>query len=139
MSGIRLVAAWVALASSFAAAAEPDPVAHWKLAGDAKDSSPNRLHADNRGVKFTAKGPDGKSAAAVFDGSGSQLKVKPSPALRFGTGDFTITLRVHTAETLDDDLGDLVTLYDAKKRTGFNLSLRHNTGVTSNQKTGRIC
>jgi opacity protein-like surface antigen len=131
------VAVTVALAACLVAADDRDPVAHWKLAGDAKDSSVNRHDAANRGVKFTAKGPDGKSPAAVFDGTGSRLEVKPSPALRFGTGDFTIALWVHTPESLDDDLGDLVTLYDAKKRVGFNLSLRSNTGVTSSQANAR--
>ena len=127
----------VALVVCAVAADDRGPVAHWKLAGDAKDSSANRLDTTNRGVKFTAKGPDGKSPAAVFDGVGSRLEVKPAPALRFGAGDFTIALWVHTPESLDDDLGDLVTMYDAKKRVGFNLSLRTNTGVTSTQANTR--
>jgi hypothetical protein len=119
------------------AADDRGPAAHWKLAGDAKDASGNRLDAANRGVTFTAKGPDGKSPAAAFDGVGSRLEVKPTPALRLGTGDFTVALWVHTPESLADDLGDLVTLYDARKRTGFNLSLRNNTGVTSSQSNTR--
>lgn len=126
-----------ALAVGIVAADDRGPVAHWALAGDAKDSSANRLETANRGVKFTAKGPDGKSPAAVFDGVGSRLEVKPVPALRLGTGDFTIALWVYTPESLDDDLGDLVTMYDAKKRVGFNLSLRNNTGVTSCQANTR--
>jgi hypothetical protein len=126
-----------ALAVSVVAADDRGPIAHWTLAGDAKDASAYRLDATNHGVRFTAKGPDGKSPAAVFDGVGSRLEVKPAPALRLGTGDFTIALWVHTPESLDDDLGDLVTLYDAKKRIGFNLSLRTNTGVTSSQPNTR--
>src|SRR5262245_54266083 len=125
------------LAAGVMAADDRGPVAHWKLAGDAKDASGNRLDATSRGVTFTAKGPDGKSPAAAFDGVGSRLEVKPAPALRLGTGDFTLALWVHTPESLADDLGDLVTLYDAKKRTGFNLSLRNNTGVTSSQPNTR--
>lgn len=127
----------VASAVGVVAADDRGPVAHWKLAADAKDASANRLDATNRGAKFTAKGPDGKSPAAVFDGVGSRLEVKPAPALRLGTGDFTVALWVHTSESLDDDLGDLVTMYDAKKRVGFNLSLRNNTGVTSCQANTR--
>ena len=113
-----------------------EPVGHWKLAGSAKDSSVNRLDAFNHGVRFEAKGLEGRTAPAVFEG-GSWLKVKTAPALRLGTGDFSIALWVHTAEKLDDDLGDLVTQYDAKKRVGFNLSLRNNTGVTSCQANTR--
>ncbi len=44
---------------------------------------------------------------------------------------------MHTDEILDDDLGDLVTLYDGKKRVGFNLSLSNNAGVTSCQPNTR--
>jgi hypothetical protein len=127
----------IALSACVAAADDPGPIAHWRLAGDTKDSSANQLDAANHGVKFTAKGPDGMSPAAFFDGFGSRLEVKPSPALRLGTGDFTVALWVHTAEPLDDDLGDLVTFYDAKKRVGFNLSLRNNTGVTTTQANVR--
>lgn len=127
----------LALAACLGAADDRGPVAHWKLAGDAKDSSANRLDATNRGAKFTAKGPDGKSPAAAFDGLTAHLEVKAAPALRLGTGDFTLALWVHTPESLDDDIGDLVTMYDAKKRVGFNLSVRNNTGVTTTQANAR--
>jgi hypothetical protein len=126
-----------ALAAGVVAADDRGPVAHWKLAGDAKDASANRLDATNRGVKFTAKGPDGKSPAAAFDGLAAHLRVEATPALRLGTGDFTLALWVHTPDTLDDDIGDLVTMYDAKKRVGFNLSVRNNTGVTTTQANTR--
>jgi hypothetical protein len=114
-----------------------DPVAHWKLAGDAKDSSANRLDATNHGVKFTAKGPDGKSVATAFDGLSAHLEVGAAPALRLDTDDFTVALWVHTPDTHDDDIGDLVTMYDARKRVGFNLSVRNNTGVTTSQANTR--
>lgn len=112
------------------------PVGWWRLAGDAKDSSANRLDATNHGVTFATKGPAGK-ASASFKGKGSRLEIKSSPALQLGVSDFTIALWVHTPETLDDDLGDLVTLYDARNRVGFNLSLRTNSGVTSCQANTR--
>src|SRR5262245_9052188 len=97
---VLTIAGTIAIAACLVAADERDPVAHWKLAGDAKDSSANHLDATNRGAKFTAKGPDGKSPAAAFDGIGSHLEVKAAPALRLGTGDFTIALWVHTPESL---------------------------------------
>jgi hypothetical protein len=55
-----------------AAADERTPVAHGRLAGDAKDSSTSRLEATNRGAAFTATGPHGKSLAA-FDGLSAHL------------------------------------------------------------------
>lgn len=118
------------LGVGFARADDREPTGHWKLDGNEKDSSSNRLETINHDVKFGTKGPDGKTSAADFARS-SWLEVRPSPALRLGTGDFSIALWVHTPEKLDNDLGDLVTLYDEKKRVGFNLSLRNNTGVTS--------
>jgi hypothetical protein len=104
----------------------------WRLAGDADDSSANRLATTNHGVKFLAKGPDGKSPAATFDGRDSYLRVKP--AFRLGTGDFTISLWLRAD---DSPGGDLVSWYDAKKRAGFHLSLRTNTGVTTCQPNAR--
>ncbi|MGL4553532.1 MAG: hypothetical protein ACRC33_20390, partial [Gemmataceae bacterium] len=107
------------------AADTPEPAARWALDAAPKD-------ADSRGVRFTAKGPDGKTPAAAFDGTGG-IDVKPSPALRPGTGDFTVSLWLNAPA----GGGDLVTLYDAKKRVGFNLSLRTNTGVTTCQANAR--
>ena len=114
-----------------------DLIGQWPLASDAKDVSGNGLHATNNGVTFAIKGRDGTSKAAIFYGTSNNLEVKNAPGLRLGNGDFTVALWVHTDETLDDDLGDLVTLYDAKKRIGFNLSLRNNTGVTTCQANAR--
>ncbi len=132
-----LVALMAVLLPRALPADEPQLVARWKLAGNADDSSGSGLHATNRGVDFLARGPDGKAPAARFDGAKSHVSVPSSPALRLGTDDFTLALWIHTAETLDDDLGDLVTLYDAEKRVGINLTLRNNTGVTSCQPNAR--
>src|SRR4051812_33725921 len=101
----RLALLTLALLSTSAAEADDaEPIGHWRLAGDAKDASVNRLDATNHGVKFAGKGPGGRLPAAVFDGTGSRLEVRPSPALRLGTGDFTVALWAHTPESLDDNL-----------------------------------
>ena len=62
------------LAVGVVGADDRDPVAHWKLAGDAKDSSANRLDATNRSVRFKAKGPDGKSPPRYSTGSAAGWK-----------------------------------------------------------------
>jgi hypothetical protein len=116
-------------------AAEPELLGHWKLAGDTNDSSPFGSTSNSRDVSFEATRPDGNSPAAVFNGRSSAIEVPDG--LKLGTGDFTISLWLHTENSLDDDLGDLVTLYDPKTRTGFNLSLRNNTGVTTCQANQR--
>src|SRR5262245_39788266 len=115
---------------------EPQLIGWWKLGSNADDSSGNGLNAVNHDASFPSPGPDGQKAA-TFNGRGSHLSVAATPKLKLGTGDFTIALWVHTEEILDDDLGDLITLYDAKKRVGFNLSLRTNTGVTTCQTNVR--
>src|SRR5437867_3072625 len=125
------------LAANAAWADDRDLIGRWKLTGDARDSSVNGLHATNHGVQFLTKRPGDGTPAATFDGKSSHLKVRSAPGLKLATGDFTAALWLHTEEALDDDLGDLVTLYDVKKRIGFNLSLRNNTGVTTCQANTR--
>ena len=44
---------------------------------------------------------------------------------------------VHTSESLDDLLGDLVSKYDPKTRNGVQLSIQNHTGVTSSQANFR--
>lgn len=118
------------------AAAEDAPIAHWKLTANTEDSSPAKRSTSNHDVVFTAKGPDGSSPAAVFNGQSSRLEVT-EPKLGLGSGDFTISVWVHTDESMDDDLGDLLSCYDPEKRVGFILGLRTNSGVTGSQANTR--
>jgi hypothetical protein len=109
--------------------ADDGPVARWKLADDAKDSA-GQHHGKPHDVEFA----DG---SAVFNGRNSHIAIPAKDDLKLGTGDFTISLWVETAEDLDDDLGDLVSQFDPATRTGFHLSLRNNTGVTHSQANSR--
>jgi len=133
ISGCVSLIAITALTAGLAAADDREPIARWTLASDTADSSGNRLSATNLGVAFTSRGLDGKAPAATFDGRSAHLEVKSVPSLGLGTGDFTVALWVHAAGSTDEGHGDLVTMYDARKRVGFNLSLRTNTGVTTSQ------
>ena len=110
--------------------ADDGPVAHWKLEGDARDSSGNGHHAVNHAVRF---GDDG----AVFDGRRAWLEVPVNEGLRFGKQDFSITTWVHTESELDDVLGDVMTCYDPESRTGFTLSLMNYSGITNAQSNWR--
>ena len=118
-------------------AQEPVPVFQLKLNGTFHDSSINPLTIINHGVSMNATGLDGKTPAAAFDGLGSHLEVRPSTKLSLGTRDFTIALGVNIPEKINDDIGDLATMFDTQKRVGFNLGVRNNTGVTSNQANTR--
>ena len=107
------------------------PAAHWKLAADGRDSSGNGHHAVNHGVRFEG------DRAARFNGIDAWLEIPAARSLRLGTGDFSVAAWIHTAETLDDVLGDVMTCYDPATRTGFTISLMNYSGVTSAQSNWR--
>jgi hypothetical protein len=54
-----------------------------------------------------------------------------------GRSDFTIGLSFRADSSDLRDLGDLLSLWDAKRRQGFTLGLRTNTGVTTSQANRR--
>lgn len=72
----------------------------------------------------------------TFDGKSS-----PVAAVRLekslGTADFAVGLSFQTDAAGTQDLGDLVSLWDATTRHGFSLGLRNNTGTTSSQANWR--
>jgi len=119
-------------------AEEHNLTGHWKLQGDALDSSASNNKSLNYGVDVKAAGPKGqKNGAAYFEGTKSYIEIKHSQSLEPGTGDFTISLWIHTEEKMDDNLGDLITKYDPETRKGFNLSLVNHAGVTGSQANYR--
>jgi hypothetical protein len=138
MKLLSVLFAWASLAAAPLHAEEPKLLGHWPLNGTVRDISPNRRDAVNHRADLDATGRDGKPrGAAGFNGRDSHLAVPVRSAPSLGPGDFTLALWVHTDETLDDDLGDLVSQYDPSRRKGFTLALRCNTGVTSSQPNYR--
>lgn len=75
-------------------------------------------------------------AEAVHEPLVSGPVVKPMRAA-LGTADFAAGLSFEVGADTKHDLGDLVSLWDAKARQGFTLGLRSNTGVTSSQPNWR--
>ncbi len=131
---------WSSIAFAADPGAKPAPpklIGHWKLVGDALDSSGNGLHAENHGVIFEDDKSGPLPGNAKFGGSGQSLSVPHSELLNLGTDDFTISLWIHTDRILNDDIGDLISKYDPKTRTGFQLGVRNNTGVTSSSPNER--
>jgi hypothetical protein len=116
-------------------AADDGLVARWQLAGDVRNTFAEGPHGKAQGIVFQQDSFPRKTAR--FDGRGSHVTIPVADALRLGTEDFTICLWVHTEAELDDDLGDLVSQFDTRTRTGFHLSLRNNTGVTHSQANYR--
>jgi hypothetical protein len=126
------------LDSSIATAAERGLIGHWRLAGDAKDSSGQDNHGKNHGADLSAPGPDGKpNGAARFDGKKAFLEVPSSKSLNLGKGDFTLAVWAHTDERLDDVLGDLVGKYDPVTRRGVNWCIKNGAGMTNSQANYR--
>ena len=104
-------------------------IAHWPLATDANDAL--GIHdGDARGVQY-------HGGAAVFDGRAAHIEVPSHPNLQPGTSDFSIAVRIHTAEILDHVLGDIVSTFDSSARRGINLCLMNFAGVTSAQSNYR--
>ena len=111
---------------------------HWPLRGDGRDVCGAAQDGKPEHVDFSAPGRDGQpGGAAGFDGRASSLTVRASDALRLGTGSFSLAAWVHTAQALDDVLGDIVCKYDADTRHGFALGLLNYAGVTSAQPNYR--
>lgn len=109
-------------------------LAHWKLDGSAEDASGSGAHGAATDVTYeSVPGVSGK--AAVFNGRTSQIRVDRSPLQ--GTEEFSVSLWAHTEAHIDDVLGDLMSWYDPKSRTGFNLGIQTAYGVTTHQANYR--
>jgi hypothetical protein len=109
------------LAPVLAPAAVPTEglVGHWKLKGDAQDSSGRGLHGRNHGVDL---------ATGEFNGTGAWIEIPDSPSLRFGRAGFSASVWVHTHRELSDVLGDVLGKFDPVRRTGFVVSLGASNG-----------
>ncbi len=119
-------------ASCLPAAAEDRLVAHWSFDGDATDSSGNGLHGQSHAVRFVLSRVNGRSRkVAEFNGRDAWIEVADCEQLKPGTGEFTISAWVHTQNPLDDAIGDLVSKYDGKTRTGAVWNIKQNLGGTT--------
>lgn len=110
-------------------------LAHWPLIQDSRDAGPARLETINYGVTFSPAGDSGN--ASTFDGRGGHLAVAAEQAPKLGESDFSIALWLNADAAGSDDPGDLVSQFNPESRTGFCLSLRTNSGVTSCQANTR--
>jgi len=110
------------------AAATNGLVGHWKLRGDARDSSGHGNHAINHGVRLEN---------GAFDGVAAHLEVPASDSLRFGTGDFAFSVWVHTEAQVDDAIGDVLELYDPARRRGITLAINSSASGYLSQSSDR--
>ncbi|WP_010583772.1 LamG domain-containing protein [Schlesneria paludicola] len=112
-----------------------EPAAVWKLSGDTKNAVSSSPDGTALGLSYST-GVFPKQYATL-NGRGDHVRVPAHAALQLGTSDFTLSLWVHASDSADDDLGDLLSSFDPKTRTGFHLSLRTNSGVTHSQANFR--
>ncbi|MDP7016964.1 MAG: hypothetical protein QGG36_14260 [Pirellulaceae bacterium] len=132
-----IVVGLVAVVST-SVAADDNLIGHWRLSGDAQDATAHKRHALATSVDFQAKGPPGATAgAASFDGVRSELIVPADRAPQLGSRDFSILVRIHTDNSLDDLPGEIISQYDPQTRTGFRIGLDSRPGVTSSQSNWR--
>ena len=131
----------IALMVSQLRAKEPDLaiglVGHWPLNADARDISEHGLHAKSNGVEWRPAQPGEPSGSGHFDGRSASIDVTVHPSWNPGRGDFTFACWFNTEDTTDDNLGDIVSQYNATRRRGFHLGIKTNTGVTFNQANSR--
>lgn len=108
---------------------DPALSGHWTLENDHRNVSVAELTGMARGI--THEEIDGHRAA-VFHGAGSALEIADHPSLRTGAGDFSISLWLHTKDSVEggDVVGDLISKFDGDTRKGFNLVVSTQTGTT---------
>ena len=111
--------------------AQPAPVAHWPLTGDARDAAGRGHHGIARNITWSADG------SADFNGRDSFIEIPDHPDLSPGKGPFTLVTWVCTDKHLDDALGDIASKFDPAARKGFTLSIMNYPGVTSGQPNWR--
>lgn len=110
-----LWAGWFLVGCTWASASEPEVVAP---------------RPSDRAVRLIGDEPV-EFAPGGTPNAGVRLEEK------LGTRDFAVGLSFRSDETATRDLGDLISLWDAKTRHGFTLGLRNNTGSTTSQANWR--
>lgn len=113
-------------------------IGHWPF--QKNDAEASGLAQDARGTNFgpDISGPGGSlKTAGRFDGLNSEIQVDAIRGTRIGSSPFSIAAWVRIPDKLDDTPGDLMSLYDSGKQTGFTLGIRTQGGVTNSQPNDR--
>lgn len=92
---------------------DPKLLAHWPLETDARDLT-GRHHGTANNITW-------ENAAALFNGLNSAIHVPDSPALRLGSGAFSVSARVKCLPTMRGAHGDILSKFDSSLRCGLNL------------------
>ncbi|MHB1455545.1 MAG: LamG-like jellyroll fold domain-containing protein [Armatimonadota bacterium] len=114
---IIIINAFACVSSSDTESAENSKlIGYWKLQGDCTDHS----GAGNNGVNHNVDLSDGNSAG--FKGTDSCIEIPNSHSLELGKGDFSISAWIK-CESGARVVGDIVSKFDSKSRTGLNFHI----------------
>jgi hypothetical protein len=117
--------------NSLSVRAQSGLIAHWDLAQNAHDKSGNGHHLVNHNVKFSS------ASGAQFNGVDSWLELPSDDVPDIWKNGLTISAWVNTPERLQDVIGDVLSCYNLKTRTGINLSIMNYAGITNAQSNHR--
>ena len=106
-------------------------IAHWPFTVDCHAQTEAGVIVRNHGVRLSGAGPRTGMGAAVFDGRSAFLEVADHPVLKVGAREFTVAGWIYTSAQDSDVVGDVIGKFDPGTRTGFNLGILTNAGVTS--------
>ena len=119
--GTNIVSVW----------AQSGLIAHWDLALNGEDKSGNGHHLVNHNVKFS------ETASAHFNGVDSWLELPADAVPDLWKTGLTISAWINTEQRLQDVIGDVLSCYNLKTRTGVNLSIMNYAGITNSQSNHR--
>jgi len=122
--------------SGGAASADDGLAGRWSLADGPRSDVAGRPDGVAVGVRWVTDDPGRPGGFAAFAGRGGHVRIPADPGFAVGRGDFTVSAWVWTAADADE-LGDIVSHFDPRTRTGLHLGLRTNAGVTHSQANRR--
>ncbi len=111
-------------------------VGHWPLIKDISDHSASKVPTEGHDIQFVESQQRNKNVANL-NGRSAYLSAKNHQNFNFGTKQFSLAAWVNTEENLNDVVGDVISKFDPQNRTGFELSIRHNVGVTDSPANQR--
>ncbi len=112
-------------------------LAYLKLAGNNHDQSPYKRESRVHGKPFYENSEPQKSSLR-FNGKDQWLEIPSDKSLSLGKGDFSISLWVHTSDSINDVLGDLLSKYDRRLRRGFRLGFLDNAVTLSHANSRQL-
>ncbi len=113
-------------------------LAYLKLIGNNRDESSYKRESRIHGNPVFKNFETDAEGSLKLNGKDQWLEIPSDKSLSLGTGDFSIALWVHTNDSVNDVLGDLVSQYDRKLRKGFRLGFMENSVTTSHANARQL-